>query len=118
MTMGRDEGRVRTPAGRFLRLFTKRGVAVAAVLVGAAIATVVAASATTHASPAQQFVKRGPSMQPSMAGPRKASTGSVRARTAVRGHLPKAVKRSRPQQLHLRAAHSKVFDVRRLKSTV
>ena len=118
MTTGRDEGRGRTPARRYMRMFTKRGVAVAAVLVGAAMATVIAAGATTHASPAQQFVKRGPSVQPSMAGSGKASKGSVRARTAVRGHLPKAVKRSRPQQLHLKAAHSKVFDVRKLKSTV
>src|SRR5580765_5092048 len=118
MTTGRDEGRGRTPARRYMRMFTKRGVAVAAALVGAAIATVVAAGSPTHASPAQQFVKRGPSVQRSMAGSRKASKGSVRARTAVRGHLPKIVKRSRPRQLHLKAAHSKVFDVRKLKSTV
>src|SRR5262249_18538197 len=87
-------------------------------LAGAAIATVVAASATTHAAPAQQLVERGRSVQPSMAGSGKASKGSVRARTAVRGHLPKSVKRSHPQQLHLKAAHSKVFDVRKLKGAV
>jgi hypothetical protein len=36
----------------------------------------------------------------------------------VRGHLPKSVKRSHPRELHLKAAHSKVFDVRKLKSKV
>ncbi|HET7760074.1 MAG TPA: carboxypeptidase-like regulatory domain-containing protein [Gaiellaceae bacterium] len=99
-------------------MFTKRGVLVAAVLVGAAIATVVAASATTHASPAQQLLERGTAQQRSTLGSGKASPASVRARTAVRGHLPKAAKRSRPQQLHLKAAHSKVFDVRKLRGLV
>src|SRR6478752_3970683 len=37
---------------------------------------------------------------------------------AVKGHLPKAVKRSHPRELHLKAAHGKVFDVRKLKSVV
>ena len=36
----------------------------------------------------------------------------------MRGHLPKAVKRSHPRELHLKAAHGKVFDVRKLKSVV
>ena len=39
-------------------------------------------------------------------------------RTAVRGHLPKAIKRSHPRELRLKAAHGKVFDVRKLKSVV
>ncbi len=118
MTMGRDEGRGRTPA-RVLQLFTKRGIVVAGVLVAAAVATVVAASASTHASPAQQLVERGAAQQQrSFAGPGKASPASVRARTAVRGHLPRTHRRTRPQTLHLKAAHPKVFDVRKLKSTV
>ena len=58
MTLGRKDGRGRTLAGRFLHVFTKRGVMVAAVLVAAGIATVVAASATTHSSRARVAVYR------------------------------------------------------------
>jgi hypothetical protein len=43
---------------------------------------------------------------------------SLKHRTAVRGHLPKAVKHTHPRELHLKAAHGKVFDVRKLKSHV
>jgi hypothetical protein len=62
-------------------------------------------------------VTRASSPQPSMQGAAKKSS-KPRARTAVRGHLPKAVKRSHPRELHLKAAHGKVFDVRTLKSKV
>ena len=118
MTMRHERGRGRKLAEETLRTFTKRWVAVAAILVAAAVATVVAASATTHASSsAQVAVARASSLQPSMAGGGK-STKSLKHRTAVRGHLPKSVKRSHPRELHLKAAHSKVFDVRKLKSKV
>ncbi|HET7514229.1 MAG TPA: hypothetical protein VFJ60_05475, partial [Gaiella sp.] len=101
-----------------MRMLTKRGIVVGAVLVGAAVATVVAASATTHGSPAQRAVARGVAPQRSTAGPGKTTPSSLRARTAVRGHLPRAVERSRPRELHLQAAGSRVFDVRKLKGTV
>ena len=118
MTMRHEGGRGRKLAEETLRTFAKRWVAVAAILVAAAVATVVAASATTHASSsAQVAVARASSLQPSMAGGGK-STKSLKHRTAVRGHLPKSVKRSHPRELHLKAAHSKVFDVRKLKSKV
>ena len=90
---------------------------VAAILVAAAVATVVAASATTHATPAQEAVARASSLQPSRAGGSEKAS-SFKHRKAVRGHLPKAVKHSHPRELHLKAAHSKVFDVRKLKSKV
>ena len=117
MTMRHERGRGRRLAEETLRTFTKRWVAVAAILVAAAVATVVAASATTHASPAEVAVARASSLQPSMAGGGK-STKSLKHRTAVPGHLPKSVKRSHPRELHLKAAHGKVFDVRKLKSKV
>jgi hypothetical protein len=52
MTKRQRGGRERGLAENFLSTFTKRWVVVAAILVAAAIATVVAASASTHASPA------------------------------------------------------------------
>ena len=117
MTMRHGGRRERGLAAQVLKMFTKRWVAVAAVLVAAAVATVVAASATTHSSPAELSVARTGSPQASMAGgPRRAS--SFKHRVAAKGHLPKAVKRSHPRELHLKAAHSKVFDVRKLKSVV
>jgi carboxypeptidase family protein len=118
MAMRREEGRGPAPARRYTRVFTKRGLIVAATLVGAAVATVVAASATTHPSPSQQSVERSAPQQRSALGSGRTSGAAVRARTAVRGHLPRAVKRFRPQQLHLEAAHGKVFDVRKLKGAV
>ncbi|HSC50007.1 MAG TPA: carboxypeptidase-like regulatory domain-containing protein [Gaiellaceae bacterium] len=99
-------------------MLTKRGIVVGAVLVGAAVATVVAASATTPGSAAQRAVARGFAQQRSTAGPGKTTRSSLHARTAMRGHLPRAVVRSRPRELHLRAAGSRVFDVRMLKGTV
>ena len=117
MTMRHVRCRGRRLAEEILRTFTKRWVVVAAILVAAAVATVVAASATTHTSSATQAVARASSLQPSMAGGGK-STKSLKHRTAVRGHVPKSVKRSHPRELHLKAAHSKVFDVRKLKSKV
>ena len=117
MTMRYERGRGRRLAEETLRTFTKRWVAVAAILVAAAVATVVAASASTHASPAEVAVARTASLHPSIAGGGKSSK-SLKHRTAVRGHLPKSVKRSHPRELHLKAAHSKVFDVRKLKSKV
>src|SRR6476659_9008731 len=117
MTMRHGGRRERGLAAQVLRTFTKRWVAVAGVLVAAAVATVVTASATTHSSPAEMSVARTGSLQPSMAGGGK-RTKSLKHRTAVRGHLPKAVKRSHPRELHLKAAHGKVFDVRKLKSIV
>src|SRR6478736_3008534 len=110
MTMRHGGRRERGLAAQVLRTFTKRWVA-------AAVATVVAASATTHSSPAELSVARTGSPQASMAGgPNRAS--SFKHRVAVKGHLPKAVKRSQPRELHLKAAHGKVFDVRKLKSIV
>jgi hypothetical protein len=103
-------------AGRVVKLFARRWVAVGVVLVGASVATVLAASAT-H-STAQTAVARASGPQRSTAGPGRTSPSSLRARTAVRGHLPKAVERSHPRELHLQRAHSSVFDVRTLKSTV
>ncbi len=118
MTMRHERGRGRRLAEKALKTFTRRWVVVATILAAAAVATVVAASATTHATSAAQAVDaRTGSLQPSMAGgPKRAS--SFKHRTAVRGHLPKSVKRSHPRELHLKAAHGKVFDVRKLKSTV
>src|SRR6478735_5389747 len=117
MTMRHGGRRERGLAAQVLRTFTKRWVAVAGVLVAAAVATVVAASATTHSSPAELSVARTGSPQASMAGgPNR--TSSFKHRVAVKGHLPKAVKRSQPRELHLKAAHGKVFDVRKLKSIV
>ncbi len=117
MAMRQDKGRGRPPVRRYRRVLTKRGITVAAVLFGAAIATVVAASATTHPSPSQHLVEQAP-RQRAVLGSGTTSPASVHARTAVRGHLPRAVERSRPRQLHLTAAHSKVFDVRTLKGAV
>ena len=118
MTMRHERGRGRRLAEETLRTFAKRWVAVAAILVAAAVATVVAASATTHASSsAQVAVARASSLQPSMQGAAK-KPSAPRARVAVRGHLPKAAKQSHPRTLHLKAAHAKVFDVRKLKSVV
>src|SRR4051812_16760772 len=117
MKMRHGSGRERGLAEQVHETFTKRWVVVAAILVAAAVATVVAASATTHASSAQLALARVASLKPSMAdGVKRASP--FKHRTAVRGHLPKAVKRSYPRELHLRAAHGKVFDVRKLKSVV
>ena len=117
MAMRHGGRRERGLAAQVLKTFTKRWVAVAAVLVAAAVATVVAASATTHSSPAELSAARTSSPQASMAGgPNRAS--SFKHRVAVKGHLPKSVKRSHPRELHLKAAHGKVFDVRKLKSTV
>ena len=116
MTRGHERGRGRRLAEQVLGTFTKRWVVVAAILVAAAVATVVAASATTRTS-SGQAVARASSLQPSMAGGGK-SAKSLKHRTAVKGHLPKSVKHSQPRELHLKAAHSKVFDVRKLKSKV
>ncbi|HSS80901.1 MAG TPA: carboxypeptidase regulatory-like domain-containing protein [Gaiellaceae bacterium] len=110
-------GRGRKLVEHVLKTFTKRWVAVAAVLVAAAVATVVAASATTHTSPAELSLARTGSPQASMAGGQTRAS-SFKHRVAVKGHLPKAVKHSHPRELHLKAAHGKVFDVRKLKSTV
>src|SRR3954470_22189644 len=119
MTLGRKDRRGRTPAGRLLHVCTKRGVILAAVLVAAGIATVVAASATTHSSPARVAVERSAtSLRPSMAGGGATSAKALRHRKAVRGHLPKTVTHTHPRELHLKAAHGKVFDVRKLKSAV
>ena len=87
------------------------------VFVLATVATVVGARATTHAPAAQVAVTRSASLQPSMAGGAKHSA-PFKHRTAVRGHLPTAIKRSHPRELRLKAAHGKVFDVRKLKSVV
>jgi carboxypeptidase family protein/Big-like domain-containing protein len=119
MTMGRDEGRGRMPARRYMRMFAKRWIVVAAILVGAASATVVAASSTTHTSSVGLSVAHARSLQPSIAGgTNRDRVASFKHRTAVKGHVPKSVKLSHPRELHLTAAHGKVFDVRKLKSTV
>jgi hypothetical protein len=118
MTAGNGSGREHGLAGQVLKILTRRGSVVAAVLVAAAIATVVAASATTHAGPAEMAVLRASGPQASMQGVSTKTAAPLKALKAVRGHLPKAVKRTHPRELHLVKAHSKVFDVRKLKSTV
>src|SRR5690349_4642132 len=118
MTNGQGNGRELGLAGQVLKVLTRRGSVVAALVVAAAVVTVVGASATRHGSPAHVVALRASSPQASMPGARSAKQGKPRARKAVRGHLPKAVKRSHPRELHLTKAHSKVFDVRKLKSTV
>src|SRR4051794_4039055 len=105
MTTGQGNGREHGLARQIVKLLTKRGLVVAAVLVGAGVATVLAASATTHSSPAREAVERTASPQPSRLGGRMKNATALRHRTAVRGHLPKAVKRSHPRALHLQAAH-------------
>jgi hypothetical protein len=109
--------RERGLVAQVVKVFTKRWVAVAAILVASAIATVVAASATMRSSSPQVSLARAASLQPSMAGGVRHSS-SFKHRKAVKGHLPKAVKRSHPRELHLTKAGSKVFDVRKLKSIV
>ena len=118
MTMRHWGGRERGLAEQVLRMFTKRWVAVAAVLLVAGVATVLGSSATTHSSPAEVAVERAASLQPSRAGGGAKSAASLKHRKAVRGRLPKVVKRSHPRALRLHAAHGKVFDVRKLKSVV
>src|SRR5690349_11998616 len=118
MTNGQENGRELGLAGQVLKVLTRRGSVVAALVVAAAVVTVVGASATRHGSPAHVVALRASSPQASMPGARSAKQGKPRARKAVRGHLPKAVKRTHPRELHLTKAHSKVFDVRKLKSTV
>ena len=117
MTMGRGCGPERGLGRQISRRFSRRGIVISAVFVLVTVATVVGASATRHAPAPQLAVTRASSPQPSMQGAAKKSS-KPRARTAVRGHLPKAVKRSHPRELHLKAAHGKVFDVRTLKSRV
>src|SRR3954470_9408423 len=119
MTTGQGNGREHWLARPIVKLLTKRGLVVAAVLVGAGGATVLAASATTHSSPARVAVERSAtSLRPSMAGGGATSAKALRHRKAVRGHLPKTVTHTHPRELHLKAAHGKVFDVRKLKSAV
>jgi hypothetical protein len=115
MRMGRGGGPGRGLGRQISRRFSRRGLVIPALFALVTVATVVGASATRHAPAAQLAVTRAP--QPSMQGAAKKSS-KPRARTAVRGHLPKAVKRSQPRELHLKAAHGKVFDVRKLKSRV
>ena len=110
---GPERGLGRQVFGRFYR----RGILIPGVFVLATVATVVGARATTHAPAAQVAVTRSASLQPSMAGGAKHSA-PFNHRTAVRGHLPTAIKRSHPRELRLKAAHGKVFDVRKLKSVV
>ena len=110
---GPERGLGRQVFGRFYR----RGILIPGVFVLATLATVVGARATTHAPAAQVAVTRSASLQPSMAGGAKHSS-PFKHRTAVRGHLPTANKRSHPRELRLKAAHGKVFDVRKLKSVV
>src|SRR6185312_7570593 len=116
MTKGQESGREHGLA--VLKLVTKRGTVVVALVVAAAVATVVGASATTHGSRVHVAVLSASSPQASTSGLKSAKPAKPRARKAVRGHLPKAVKRSRLRALHLTRAHSKVFDVRSLKSAV
>jgi hypothetical protein len=117
MTVGRERGPGRGLGRQLFGRFYRRGIVIPAVFVLATVATVVGARATTHAPGAQVAVTRSSSLQPSMAGGAKRAA-SFKHRTAVRRHLPKAVKRSHPRELHLTAAHDKVFDVRKLKSVV
>jgi hypothetical protein len=116
MTVGRGGGPERELGRQILGRFHRRGIVIPAVFVLVTVATVVGASATTHTSSSQEGVARA-ALQPSMSGGAKNAT-SFKHRKALRGHLPKAVKRSLPRELHLKAAHSKVFDVRKLKSVV
>src|SRR5690348_11744126 len=105
---------------RLAKVFGKRGLLVAAVFVAALLATVLGAGAATHSSaPAEVSLASGgaASLQASIARGAKAPS-KLRARKAVRGHLPKAVKLSHPREFHLTKAHGKVFDVRTLKSKV
>src|SRR3954464_6760699 len=102
MTAG--QGRGRELARRLLRNFTNRGVAVAADLVAAGVATVVAASAATHSTHVDAMFTKAYSPRPSIAGPTEKS--GQHARTARRGHQAPATLRH-PDVLRLQRAHGK-----------
>ena len=120
MTVRRGDGGAEPGLGRqIFGRFYRRGIMIPAIFVLATLATVVGARATTHQSAAQVEVTRSASasLQPSRQGAAKKSS-ALKAGIARRGHLPKAVKQSHPRELRLKAAHGKVFDVRKLKSDV
>src|SRR4051794_41920912 len=117
MTLGRKDRRGRTPAGWLLHVCTKRGVILAAVLVAAGIATVVAASATTHSSPARVAIERSAtSLRPSMAGGRATRAKAPPPRKGGRGHPPPTGPPTPPRPPHPKAAPGKAFDPRKRTS--
>jgi Carboxypeptidase regulatory-like domain len=96
------------------------GVVFALIAVGALLGGRSATSSRGTGAPAEASGSRlaTASQSPSTPGRGATATSIPRAKVARKGHLPKAVVRSKPVELHLTRAHGKVFDVRNLHGTV